>query len=319
MSSEVRCKFDRNKVAVAAIVATLFCCSTASLAAQGPPRYFAGDERVALDSALKDEDVQAALLYVNEHKAEMTETLLSLSKSEAGTGAPRARAELVARQMRDIGLKDVKLEDGTTPNVLGRIKGRSRGAIVFVSTMSEPPHVAQAEGGGSHGPRADGDRVSGPGTRGSAPTAALLAAAAALREEGVRPARDLIFATLPPGAAGVEGIKRLYASRGDKIVAVIEVQGDGASIARAPESASTGAQQSSLVAASVAIVKWLGMEPKMKDASSASTKVAFAGGTPAIVLGTDGDETRGSADESADLQTMVRSAKHIVLLAATLR
>jgi acetylornithine deacetylase/succinyl-diaminopimelate desuccinylase-like protein len=318
MSSEVRCKFDRNKVAVAAIVATLFC-SSASLAAQGPPRYFASDERVALDSALKDEDVQAALLHVNEHKAEMTETLLSLARSEAGTGSLRARAELIARRMRDIGLKDVTLDKGTTPNVLGRIKGRSRGAIVFVSTISEPPHVAQGAGAVSHGPRADGERISGPGARGSAPTAALLAAAAALREEGVRPARDLIFATVPPGAAGVEGIKRLYGSRNDKIVAVIEVQGDGASIARAPESASTGAQQSSLVAASVAIVKWLGMEPKMRDATSASTRVAFAGGTPAIVLGTDRDEAHGSPDESADLQSMVRSAKHIVLLAATLR
>ncbi len=318
MSSEVKCKFDRNKVAVVAIAAMLFC-STVPLAAQGPPRYFAGGERVALDSALKDEDVQAALLYVNEHKTDMRETLLSLAKSEAGMGALRARAELVARQMRDIGLKDVTLENGATPNVLGRIKGRSPGAIVFVSTMSGPPRIAQEDGGGSHGPRADGDRISGPGTRASAPTAALLTAAAALREEGVRPARDLIFATVPPGAAGVEGIKRLYASRSDKIVAVIEVQGDGASIACAPEGATAGASESSLVAASVAIVKWLGMEPKMKDATSASTRVAFAGGTPAIVLGTDRDETRVSSDESADLQSMVRSAKHIVLLAATLR
>jgi hypothetical protein len=140
MSSEVRCKFDRNKVAVAGIAAALFCFSTVSLAAQGPPRYFAGDERVALDSALKDEDVQAALLYVNEHKAEMTATLLSLARSEAGTGALRARAELVARQMRDIGLKDVKLEDGTTPNVLGRIKGRrARGDRVRVHDERASP------------------------------------------------------------------------------------------------------------------------------------------------------------------------------------
>jgi hypothetical protein len=318
MCSEVKCKFDRNNVAVVAMAAMLFC-STAPLAAQGPPRYYAGDERVALDSALKDEDVQAALLYVNEHKSEMTETLLSLARSEAGEGALRARAELVARQMRDIGLKDVTLEKGAAPNVLGRIKGRSRGAIVFVSTMSEPRHIAQGEGGGSHGPRADGDRIFGPGTLGSAPTAALLTAAAALREEGVRPARDLIFATVPPGPAGIEGIKRLYASRSDKIVAVIEVEGDGASIACAPEGAPVGASESSLVAASVAIVKWLGMEPKMKDATAASTRVAFAGGTPAIVLGTDRDEARVSQDGSADLQSMVRSAKHIVLLAATLR
>ncbi len=318
MSPDVKCKFDRNKIAVAAMAAMLFC-TVQSLAAQGPPRYIAGGDRVALDSALKDEDVQAALLHVNEHRKEMTETLLSLARSEAGAGAERARAELVARQMRDIGLRDVSLEDGATPNVVGRIKGRSRGAIVFVSALNSASSIARGQSRELHGPRADGDLVTGPGTRSSAPTAALLAAAAALRGEGVLPARDLIFAALPPGEAGLEGMRRLYASQSDKIVAVIEVQGDGASIACAPEGARAGASDSSLVAASVAIVKWFGMEPAMTDATSASATVANAGGTPAIVLGAERDGEGGLPDESADLPTMIRSAKHIVLLAATLQ
>lgn len=318
MSSDVQCKFDRNKIAATALAALLLC-TASSLAAQGPPRYIAGNERVALDSALKDEDVQAALLYVNEHKPEMTEMLSALAMSGEGQGTVRARAELVAQQMREIGLKDVSIESGATPSVVGRIKGRSRGAVLFVSTLDDGPRIAQAQDAGAHGPRAGGDQIFKPGSRAFAPTAAMLAAAAALHEEGVRPARDLLFATIPPGEAGLDAMKRLYAAKRDSIVAVVEVKGDGASIACAPEGATTGAPGSSLVATSVAIVKWLGMAPKVSDAESSSARVAFAGGTPAIVLGGKLDDPGGAPDDSADLQTMVRSAKHVVLLAATLK
>jgi hypothetical protein len=319
MSPAVHLKFDRNMIAAAAIAAMLLFVAP-GLAAQGPPRYFAGGERVVLDSALKDEDVQAALLHINEHRKEMTEMLLALTGSDAVQGLERARAGLVARRMRDIGLKNVSLEKGATPNVIGRIKGRSRGAILFVSVLNEVPAIAGGQyDSDGHGPRADGDRITGIGTAGSAPTAALLAAAAAIRAAGVEPARDLIFATVPPEDAGFEGMKRLFAAHGDSIVAVVDVQGDGGSIVCAPEDQLPGAATSSLVAASVAIVKWLGMEPTVKDVGSPAVRVATAGGTPAIVLAGEHDAAGGSTDEWADIPTMLRSAKHIVLLAATLQ
>jgi acetylornithine deacetylase/succinyl-diaminopimelate desuccinylase-like protein len=320
MSPVVQCKNDRNKIAAAAMTAALLFCAAPCLAAQGPPRYVAGAERVVLDSALKDEDVQAALLHINEHRKEMAEMLEALGGSEAGQGLERARAGLVARRMRDIGLKDVTLEKGATPNVIGRIKGRSRGAILFVSTLSYIPAIAQKENGdASHGPRADGDRITGPGTGGSAPTAAMLAAAAAIRASGVEPARDLIFAALPPDDAGLQGMKRLYAAHGDSVVAVVDVQGDGSSIGCASEDQLPGIAESPLVGTAAAIVQWLGMEPKVTSSGSASVRVATADATPAIVLGGESEGAAGAHDEWADIPTMLRSAKHIVLLAATLR
>jgi acetylornithine deacetylase/succinyl-diaminopimelate desuccinylase-like protein len=320
MSPVAQRKNDRNKVAAAAMAAALLFCAAPSLAAQGPPRYVAGAERVVLDSALKDEDVQAALLHINEHQKEMTEMLVALAGSVAGQGLERARAGLVARRMRDIGLKEVSLEKGPTPNVIGRIKGRSRGAILFVSTLSYLPVIAHAQDGSTeHGPRADGDRITGPGTGGSAPTAAMLAAAAAIRASGVEPARDLIFAALPADDAGLQAMKRLYAAHGDSVVAVVDVQGDGKSIGCASEEQLPGMAGSPLVGTAAAIVQWLGMEPKVTSSGSASVMVATASTTPAIVLGGNSGDASGTHDEWADIPTMVRSAKQIVLLAATLR
>jgi acetylornithine deacetylase/succinyl-diaminopimelate desuccinylase-like protein len=273
-----------------------------------------------LDSALKDEDVQAALLHVNEHQKEMKEMLVVLAGTY-GTEAPeRARAGLVARRMRDMGLKDVSLQTGSTPNVAGRIKGRSRGAVLFVSTMNAAPAIAQAQdGSAAHGPRAESERTTGPGTRGLAPTVAMLAAAAAIRDAGLEPTRDLIFAALPSDDVGLDAMKRLYAAYGDSVVAVVDVQGDGESIGYASGDELPGMAESSLVGTATAIVQWLGMEPELSNSSSASVRVATASATPAIVLGGASGGASGTLDEWADVTTMVRSAKHVVLLAATLR
>lgn len=431
MSPAVQPKFDRNKVAAVAVAAALLLAPR--LAAQGPPRYFAGAERIALDSTLKDEDVQAALLHINEHRKEMAETLVSLATVEAPSGRERGRASLVAQRMRDIGLKDVVLEDGPSPNVIGRIEGRSRGAILFVSTLDDLASIAELQRRAPHPPRVEGERVVGPGTNTSATTAAMLAAAAAIQASHVKPAHDLIFAAVAEEETGLKGMKRLYAAKHDSIYAVVDVLGDGRSIsygaigidwwrivghgpgghtlsgglpnvnqgiARAvaglfaiplpPEKDSThtvlnvamlrsgevfnhkpdsgwfsldvrsldakvlaatedsvravldhvahetgisfemqevqrtpggqiaGAAKSPLVTTSVAIAKWLGFDPVLGSAGSANLNVAIAGGTPAIGLGGERGGRRGYPDEWADIPAMARSAKHIVLLAATL-
>jgi hypothetical protein len=46
--------------------------------------------------------------------------------------------------------------------------------------------------------------------------------------------------------------------------------------------------------------------------------VAIGGGTPAIGLGGGRGGQRGYPDEWADIPVMIRAAKHILLLAATL-
>lgn len=80
-----------------------------------------------------------------------------------------------------------------------------------------------------------------------------------------------------------------------------------------------GARESALVQTSAAIARHLGLgEPRLSDAGSANLNVAIAGGTPAIGLGGERGGRRGFADEWADTPAMMRTARHVLLLAATL-
>lgn len=214
----------------ALMAALALVCAAPCLAAQGPPRRFAGDAAVALDSALRNEDVQAALLHINEHRREMAGTLVALARIEAPSGKERARATEVARRMREIGLKDVVLDSGPNPNVTGRIRGHSREALVFVSTLDDLANISELQRRALRPPRVDGDRVVGPGTNTSSTTAAMLAAAEAIVSSGYTPAHDIIFAAVAEEETGLKGMKRLYAAKRDSIAAVVDILGDGRSI-----------------------------------------------------------------------------------------
>ncbi len=79
-----------------------------------------------------------------------------------------------------------------------------------------------------------------------------------------------------------------------------------------------GARDSELVRASVAIARHLGLgEPQLSDAGSSNLNIAIAGGTPAIGLGGERGGGRGTPDEWADVPAMMRTARHVLLLAAT--
>jgi hypothetical protein len=147
----------------------------------------------------------------------------------------------------------------------------------------------------------------------------MLAAAAAIRDAGLEPTRDLIFAALPAQDAGLDAMRRLYAAYGDSIVAVVDVKSDGEGIGCASEAQLPGVAESPLVGTAAAILQWLGMEPIVGSSGSASLQVATANSTPAIVLGSDAPGAGATSDEETDSATTVRSAKQIVLLAATLR
>jgi hypothetical protein len=62
----------------------------------------------------------------------------------------------------------------------------------------------------------------------------------------------------------------------------------------------------------------LGIEPVLSDAGSSNMNVAVAGGTLAIGLGGERGGRRGFADEGADVPTLIRTARHVLLLAAVL-
>ncbi len=80
-----------------------------------------------------------------------------------------------------------------------------------------------------------------------------------------------------------------------------------------------GAVDSALVQTSIAISEWLGFEPRLSDSGSSNMNVALGSGTLAIGLGGGRGGGRATADEYADVPAMMRTAKHVLLLAATLR
>ncbi len=75
---------------------------------------------------------------------------------------------------------------------------------------------------------------------------------------------------------------------------------------------------SQLVQAAVSVSRYLGYEPRLGNDGSSNMNIAIGGGTPAIGLGGSRGGQRGFPDEWADIPAMVRSAKHVFLLAVIL-
>jgi acetylornithine deacetylase/succinyl-diaminopimelate desuccinylase-like protein len=79
-----------------------------------------------------------------------------------------------------------------------------------------------------------------------------------------------------------------------------------------------GAVDSPLVRSAQAISRHLGYEPSMSESGSSNLNVAIAAGTPAIGLGGSRGGDRGMPTEWADVEVMMRTAHHVLLLAVTL-
>jgi acetylornithine deacetylase/succinyl-diaminopimelate desuccinylase-like protein len=130
--------------------------------------------------------------------------------------------------MRKIGLVDVHVNEA--PNVIGKIKGRSGKAIIFVSTLDDLMTVADHQRTIGHLPTIEGDRVVGPGTNTTSTTIASLAAAKALVDNGFQPEHDIIFAGVAEEETGLRGMRHLYAEYKDVAIGFVDVLGDGHSI-----------------------------------------------------------------------------------------
>ena len=79
-----------------------------------------------------------------------------------------------------------------------------------------------------------------------------------------------------------------------------------------------GAESSSLVVNATEISRHLGYEPRLGNSGSSNMNVSIAGGTLAIGLGGSRGGERGEPGEWADISGMIRTAKHVFLLAASL-
>ena len=187
------------------------------------PRPAAGQR--TLPQALADPAVSSALAAVDARRDQTARWLADIGGIVSPSGQEHERARAVAAEMRRIGLADVTLD--AAPNVVGRVRGRSGKALIFVSTLDDLATVAAHQTATQAKPRIDGDRVVGPGTNTSTTTAAIVAAADALVKSGLRPEHDLVFAAVAQEETGLKGMQTLYAQWKDSALAFVDVLGDG--------------------------------------------------------------------------------------------
>lgn len=180
-------------------------------------------------SVLDQRKAKNILNAIAQWREQAVSLLIEVGGIESPSGEEQARAERVARAMKEIGLADVRITGA--PNAIGRIPGRSGKAIVFVSTLDDLKTVAEHQRERGVPPEVSGDRVVGPGTNTSSTTVAMLTAAHALISAGVAPEHDLIFAAVAQEETGMVGMRELYEEYKGSSQAFIDILGDGRSIA----------------------------------------------------------------------------------------
>ena len=182
-------------------------------------------EVLADDNVLDSADAMHALNLVRSWREDTARLLVDLGTIESPSGKEHARAARVAEEMRRIGLSRVQVTD--SPNVIGRIPGRSGLATVFVSTLDDLGTVVEHQRSRAAPPAIEEERVVGPGTNTSSTTAAMLTAARALVAAGIEPEHDLVFAAVAQEETGLTGMRDLYDDYKDSAREFIDVLGDG--------------------------------------------------------------------------------------------
>jgi acetylornithine deacetylase/succinyl-diaminopimelate desuccinylase-like protein len=184
--------------------------------------------QITLEQALQREGVQQALKDIDSRRAAIAQSLVEIGGIISPSGKEHRRAEAVADRMKAMGLAEVRVDE--TPNAIGMIPGRSGKAVIFVATLDDLATVATHQKEAGTMPRIEGDRVIGPGTNTSLVTSAMLAAAEALKKNGITPEHDLIFAAVAQEETGLIGMKKIYETYKDRAVGFIDILGDGQSI-----------------------------------------------------------------------------------------
>jgi acetylornithine deacetylase/succinyl-diaminopimelate desuccinylase-like protein len=135
---------------------------------------------------------------------QIAELCMAIQQVPAPTGAERARAEFVASVLRNVGLKDVEMDD--TPNVYARVAGEGDGRGVMVSAHLDTVFPKEADLTN----RREGDRLYGPGIGDcSMGLAGLITVARKMAAADRAPACDVWFVA----NAGEEGLGDLLGMR----------------------------------------------------------------------------------------------------------
>ena len=168
--------------------------------------------------------LQAAIRHLERTDAVTLARQAELSALPAPTGSEGRRAARVAELFREVGLRDVFLDE--VGNVHGWHGDESGEAAVVVAA-----HLDTAFGGDvSARVTRRGDRLEGPGISDNARgLAALMAVAEALRVAAIPLQRPVLFAATvgEEGAGDLKGMRHLFARDGLRAHAVIALDGAG--------------------------------------------------------------------------------------------
>jgi acetylornithine deacetylase/succinyl-diaminopimelate desuccinylase-like protein len=182
----------------------------------------------ALEKALEAPRVRAGVERLESMTPAGAQLLAEIGGIVSPSGQEHERAERVAREMRRMGLSQVRVDK--SPNAIGVIPGRSGKAMVFVSTLDDLATVAEHQRQAPGPPRVEGDRVVGPGTNTSSITVAMLMAAEAYLAAGLEPEHDLVFAAVAQEETGLVGMHALLEEYRDRALGFVDILGDGRSI-----------------------------------------------------------------------------------------
>ncbi len=177
---------------------------------------------------LGNKNIKSSLEWIDASENRAVETLISLASIVSPSGKELARALFIAERMRAIGLQDVHVD--AICNVIGRIKGRSGSAIIFINMIDDLPEVADLQNTGKYYPHRVEERVIGPATDIQSMAAAVLLAAEALIRAGITPEHDIVFASVAQEETGLTGMKALFELWKDHAIAWVDVLGDGQKI-----------------------------------------------------------------------------------------
>lgn len=178
--------------------------------------------------AFSDNHVQSMLVHIDSREQETAERLIPFITVASPSGNEHDRAELVGKQMRELGLDDVKVSE--VNNAVGVLRGRETGlATALVSTLDDLPSTVQAHHDAVRAPYLDMEarRVVGPGADHASSVGSMIAVASAMIAHGYSPRRDIVFAAVSDEEGEQRGMKALCSDYGNRVAAFIDILGDG--------------------------------------------------------------------------------------------
>src|SRR5689334_6258261 len=175
-----------------------------------------------IDHLLTRPDIERLLGRAKVSLADTIALTASIAQIPAPTGAEAARAAFVAREMRAIGLADVRTDD--VGNAIGRRPGNGNGPAVMIAAHTDTVFPAETD----LTVRRPTERIAGPGGGdNSLGVAAMLTAARLLTTLDLTTAGDILFVADvgEEGLGDLRGMRAAVSAYRERLGAVVAVEG----------------------------------------------------------------------------------------------